>query len=563
VRALFVLIRRQVIDNAGCFAVAAGVSLALTVSVVSVVLAESLDNLSSYAVTLILVGPVIIGIGSFILGVVQTYSDRTHGITAMLSTLPEGHTRILLARFITGAIIIVTALAPLAVAGTILWRLLGPPEWLFRGWIADLFVGLSLTGVASYCLGLCAGQNAQTFTSALRSLPLVPVLVLLIVVKGLGWPLLAVLLPLLAALLLRFHAHPARNFMRTITTGLMVLVLFAVSLCLARHSCDGLLMGHIQAHIGVSPSGLLPPEIENDPNVQDHSSVSAYVRSQYSYHRPIGRLFRFHWELSRLADRFDLIEELGLLKYFESRERGRRRMYSVPNRDPYSYDRIHVDEVGGQLICHRAVSDSWADEFAWDWAGVIELRAGPGGVSSSKDGNIGRFESPVVYVGPPSRPFRTQPNILVYDRKTLSFYSVDFKRQTVERRPQQQDSSARLINLGTSKGSDLLGAGFRLTYGLANFRVNVMNPLYSGHLPVVHESGRIDLLDPDTLELRGPIGCLPEPRTLFGKGSPHPRDLLDYVVSPGRLWRLSTRTATRSEAIPLKRASSTNLGARY
>ncbi|MBC8218044.1 MAG: hypothetical protein H8E73_06225, partial [Planctomycetes bacterium] len=402
-----------------------------------------------------------------------------------LTVLPVRRGRILLSRFITGSLVILMALAPLCIVAVVLWEFLGPPKWLFHGWITDLFVGLSLTALACYCLGLHSGQSSQTFTSALRSLPLVLVIVLLIVVKGLGWPLLAVLLPLLAVLMLRCWARPTCNSIRTATAGLMVLVFFAVLLFLARQLCGGLLMGNVQAHIGVSPSGLLPPEIENDPNVQDHSSVSASVHWS-SYTSLVGRIFR-NWETRRLLDRFHLIEILGIVEYVESRERGRRRMYSTPEHEhPYTYRRIHVDEVGGQLICHRTVSDSWADEFSWDWAEAIELRAGPGGVSSSQDGNIGRFESPVVYVGPPRRPFRTQPNILVYDKKAQRFYSVDFERQSVEERPQLQDSPTGLVDLGMSKKSDLLGAGFRLTYGLANFRVRVVNPLYSGYLPVIH-----------------------------------------------------------------------------
>ena len=44
------------------------------------------------------------------------------------------------------------------------------------------------------------------------------------------------------------------------------------------------------------------------------------------------------------------------------------------------------------------------------------------------------------------------------------------------------------------------------------------------------ESGQINLLDPNTLELHGPAGYLPRPKTLFGRSSPRPRDLLDYDV---------------------------------
>ena len=70
-RTMFTLTRRQLVDNALCFAVAGALSLALTVAVVSVVIAESLEYLSGYAITLILGAPVLVCIGSFVLGVVH------------------------------------------------------------------------------------------------------------------------------------------------------------------------------------------------------------------------------------------------------------------------------------------------------------------------------------------------------------------------------------------------------------------------------------------------------------------------------------------------------------
>jgi hypothetical protein len=215
-KALLILIKRQIVDNAIYFVIAAVLSLAVTFALLSVALSESLDSLSGYAVTLILGAPVIICIGSFLLGAVQTHSDRISGITETLLILPAGHGRILLARFVTGVLAIITTSAPLAVTGTILWKFLGPPEWLFHDWIADSTVGLFLAALTCYVLGLTTALRRETFLSIMLALPSTLIIVLLIIARGFGWPLNAALLPVIVASVIRLWRPRSLSLMTVV-----------------------------------------------------------------------------------------------------------------------------------------------------------------------------------------------------------------------------------------------------------------------------------------------------------------------------------------------------------
>ncbi|UCE47752.1 MAG: hypothetical protein JSW47_19405, partial [Phycisphaerales bacterium] len=148
----------------------------------------------------------------------------------------------------------------------------------------------------------------------------------------------------------------------------------------------------------------------------------------------------------------------------------------------------------------------------------------------SQDANIGRFETPIVYLGPPPSIFRRRPKIVVYNTQVPCFYAIDFESQTVKRGPQLQNSLIGLVKLGISEESYWFRVNFHSPSSLYKLRVDIAMPVDSGYLPVVHRSGQIDLFDLNTLELWDSAGHLPEPKTLFGRASPSPRDLLDYGV---------------------------------
>ena len=533
-RALFTLIKRQIVDNAVYFLAAIGVSAVLIIAIISITLSEDITYLSLYTVFLIITAPILVGIGSYLLGLVLVNSDKTSGITTTLSVLPIRRGQILIARLVTYTLIILTLLGPVTIIGAILWEFLGPPDWLFHNWLADTFIGISLMALACYCLGLIAARRAETFASALRALPPVPILMLLIVIKGFGWPLLAVLLPFLAVSLFRCWKQNSNRFMTNVATGFTALLLLAIPLYFGRHFCDGLLVRLMDVSAKVSPSGLLPTEIENDPNVESHSEAS--VRYRGGHDSIIESFLRSNWAYEFLEETSSILEPLGITEYFGSRRRGKWHAYSLSSSPLSSYalntvgrpiHHVHLDELRGQLVYRRMITDTWDDQFTWPLKEVIELYVGPEGVSAVQNSNLGYFESPIIHFG--SSIFRPKSTYqcLVYDRHSSCFFDINFENETVHKGPQLSDSLVHPIE--SNPLANLLGVWFRLPSGY-KLRLPIRKHTNISYLPFVDESGQIHLLDPNTLELHGPTGYIPRPKTLFGRASSKPIDLRDYNV---------------------------------
>lgn len=219
---MFILIKRQVVDNAAYFAVAGLTAVTLAFGIATAVLTEDRTYLSPYTKILLVTSPLLVGIGSCALGLIQARADRISGIAPVLSALPVGRGQIVLAQIVTGVLIILTALILPAVTGTLLWKFCGPPEWLFHPWIADSFIGSSLTAFACYLLGLRVGQKSEAPILALCSLPLTLLLLLLIAIRGFGTPLLVVLIPLLVALSLRCWGPNVGSPLTIISAGIVV-----------------------------------------------------------------------------------------------------------------------------------------------------------------------------------------------------------------------------------------------------------------------------------------------------------------------------------------------------
>jgi len=536
-RALFTLIKRQIVDSAVYFLAAIIFSIALIIAIISITFSEDITYLSLYTVILIITVPILFGTGSYILGLIQTYSDKTSGVTSVLSVLPVRRGQILIARFITGTLIILTLLAPLAITGAILWELLGPPDWLYHDWLSDTFIGLFLASLSFYCVGLIAARKAEIFASALRTLPLVLILMLLIVIKGFGWPLLAVLLPILAVLLLCCFKPDSNRFMTIIATAFTVLVLLAIPLYFGRNFCDGLLVRLIDTNATVSPSGLLPPEIENDPNVENHSKAVSDIDDWWRYDSIVGSLLRYNWASEILEEIFSILEPLGITEYFESLERGKWHEYSLSSHplNWYAFNtmgppiqNIHLDEKRGQLIYRRMITDT--RDNRWRWKEVTKIYAEPKGVSAVPNSNLRYFESPIIHFFSSNVRPKSTYQCLVYDKHFRCFFDINFENKTVHRGPNLKDSASYPIDIDPLGKSDVLQIGLSPPSNKYGLPVRMATLASSRYLPIVDESGQIYLLDPNTLVLHGPAGFLPRPKTLFGQSSSKPRDLLDYDV---------------------------------
>jgi len=533
VRTLFTLIKRQIIDSTRYFAFAGLTAVVLIIAITVVALTDDLNNLSSYTSILFVMAPLLVGMGSCALGLTQAWTDRSSGITEVLLVLPVRHGQIILAQTVTGICVIMTVMCPLAALGALLWKLSGPPEWLFHGWLADSFIGLSLTALACYLFGLHAGHKAETSISALYSLALAPILLLLVFIRGFGTPLLVVLVPLIAVLLLRFCKRRIHGCLASVTTGILVMVCLTILLCWGRYLCNGSLVTAMKPSVKISPSGLLSPEIENDPNVQEQSEILASAN--------LPRPMQF-CVICKLLDSCNLmttgnfqvthylLQNSGIMKYFLSRKRGEHTGYST---GLSGRRKTHLDVVEGQLVHRHKSTNKPSDRFTWQWDDVVTNYTGPEGVSS-KPNNTGRFSSPTVFFEPGSPlPWRrSPPTCIVYDRDSRRFYLVDFERQIVREGPRIEDPSIEPYEAGLLPLWELFSpAEFRLT-SIKSYRNRLPIDALQGtiYLPIVSESGRIDLFDLRASRIIGPVGQLPKPRTPFGMGSSEPRDLLDYDV---------------------------------
>ena len=538
-RALLVLIKRQIVDNAFYFALALVACAVLIVAVTVLALTEQRTHLSLYALALMVVLPIFFCAGSYTLGLLQARHDRSSGVAAVLAVLPAARGQILLARLVVGVLVILTVLGPLAIVAAVLWKFFGPPAWLVHGWLGDTFIGMALTAFACYCLGLGAGRSARITTRGLRALPLIFILLLLIVIKGFGWPLLAVLLPYIGVSVL--EARRVRPIGRTavLITEFMVLVFLAVPLFCGRYLCDWALAAKIPASLEISPLGLFPAEFESDPNLVWRSEVSARINRHRNPNTVVGNLlwievsiFRplgpFFWENCRL------LEHLGIMHYFQSRCRGERgtNSLSLSLYEPPAC-LIHLDEVAGLLVYHRK-DKPWNDEYTWKWDNESVLYAGPKGVSATPDEALGRFESPVVYFGSALARFAPSRACIVYDSKSECFFAIDLQNQTAQKGTRIKNPADQPVVIDPADELRLCDVHYRSPFP----RGKLLDEGYTDrrHLSVVRESGQIELLDPNTLELHGPAGHLPRPRTPFGWASPVPKDLLDYDVDLVAVW---------------------------
>jgi len=491
VRALSILIKRQIVDDALFFvsALVASVILILMLGCLAFIYPRVL---LFHMIALLISLPALVGIGFFVFGVAQTYIDRTNGISAFLSASPVKRSQILLVRVIAGILVTLTVLflLALAITGGILSGLLLWPDSLLPGGLFYLFIGIFLTGFACYCLGLYVVDKTHTFTGSICVLPLVVVLVLLSVIKGFGLPLIAIVLLFIAASLLCLMRFSGHYHLTVIATGFMVLVLLATPLHWGRYMCDVAFVANMPKdvrHISISPSGLFPFEYRFDPNSHSLSTANASIE-RFAFPTRRREVHYVHY----------ILETLGIIDYLQSREPGGRRIHLGHFG---TYWGFYFDKGKGLLVDHDSRH---------------ELYIGPEGMSTTPDTNLGRFKSPVI-----AKRF-------VYDREYRCFFALDLKNQTIRKGPVLNDLTRRPIDItASSYRSEGCSVYFSRPSGGDMFQIVHQTGNY---LPVLDESGRIDLLDPNTLELTGPAGYLPRPRTLFGWGSRKPKDLLAYDV---------------------------------
>lgn len=190
---MLTLIRREIEDNLIMFLLAGLIAVILAPAMVYLAIdkathSESPCSFSSSAVeasTFTL--PCLLSFLAAAMGAAQMYMDRHRRISTFLSTLPTTRARILTARIMTGVLAIALGLVPVALAITITARIfyISPICDIYIAFFTKRFLMTFLLAAACYCLGLLMGWDSSLFLPVLGTLVLLPVLVSVLVIKGL------------------------------------------------------------------------------------------------------------------------------------------------------------------------------------------------------------------------------------------------------------------------------------------------------------------------------------------------------------------------------------------
>ncbi|OHB81636.1 MAG: hypothetical protein A2Z38_02845 [Planctomycetes bacterium RBG_19FT_COMBO_48_8] len=308
---------------------------------------------------------------------------------------------------------------------------------------------------------------------------------------------------------------------QVLAAGFLVLVFLSLLLFWASWLCKSILADIMPMNyrtVEITPSGLVPAEIESDPNVVRHSGVHAHIMSP------------------------EAPQALGIANYLSDKApEGRHSKIYYLNLEGENSACIYFDARTGQINC------CWADvEKMPDGTSMrknVQFYAGPEGVSEIPDKKLGRF-TPVV------ADFYSTPLIL-YDSILRRFFAINLKDRNVTKGPQlPKDDPHRPVDIGKlNKNPGVLDLCWSqpdiktsqnhkdgVFYSrLSHVLVREGNSDYDSdrYVLVLDESGRIDLLDKETLEFAGPAGRLPAPETFFpADKNVTPDDLLAYRVLP-------------------------------
>lgn len=332
--------------------------------------------------------------------------------------------------------------------------------------------------------------------------------------------------PLIKSLVLNY---PVKVF----ATGFVVLALLSIPLFWFRFACETSLavkMPDDAERVSIRPSGLVPPEFENDPNVTSHSIVSARMRSE---------------EKGFLS--------LGIVDYFITRFPGERRsnVYFIDS----DRDCMYFDKKSGQIVHLYTEKQIMPDKTAL--RKMVQLYVGPEGVSQTPGKTLGRFIEPIIDRGWIDQRSR---DLILYDKKLRCFFKIDFNKRAVTKGPEVGKNERRHKPIQIGQLSKTIFELSNLSWRPPQIRIPDEDPNKTGYstaelkpiiptdyrcdagpyLFVLDKSGRIDLLDKETLEFvkstpefPGVAGRLPGPETYFdSRSSVTPRELLDYKVWP-------------------------------
>jgi len=316
------------------------------------------------------------------------------------------------------------------------------------------------------------------------------------------------------------------KLLKSIAAGFAALLLLSTALFWGRFYCDEYLYGRIAqkndwTSVIISPSGILPAEIENDPNVAVASEFRGYIE----------------------LDSIVIATRLGIFDYFKQRVPEGSLMLSFFEYVNMGETVLHFDKDSG-LIVYESVQVKITDDNKTERK-EIQLYAGPEGISEKPAKELGRFYSPV------RMQFEYGMAVpITYDEKIGRFFKIDFDKREVTKGPENDKNiNFRPIQIGQlRKGENLLDLwwgepkieikeedkeaekGYWTSYEPIEIR---FYPPGGQYVPVLDERGLIFLVDRETLKIAGEAGYLPAPMSYFDTdNAARPKDLLAFEIEP-------------------------------
>jgi len=312
---------------------------------------------------------------------------------------------------------------------------------------------------------------------------------------------------------------------RVTATGFVILTLLSILLFWIRFLCKESLhvwMPREFKHVAIVPTGLLPDNLENDPNIERRSQVYADLEE---------------WEYPHL----------GIIEYFESTSPGE--SHSCLMLSSSEKDWAYFDNKSGQFVFRYTEAKFMPDSDKLERE--VQYYIGPEGISEIPDKTLGRFVEPIA----DSSEFKTSlwksGRIILYDKKLRHFFAINLKERMVTKGPQpSEDDTRQPIDIGILNKNDNILDLYWMLPKIKTSENNQVRTLYSRgiyrhikerdpdyrpdrYILVLDKSGQIDLLDKETLEFAGQAGRLPTPATLFpADKNATPDDLLAYRVLP-------------------------------
>jgi ABC-type transport system involved in multi-copper enzyme maturation permease subunit len=199
---MFTLIMREIEDNRVFFI--AEIILAVFFGVLFVYGQFYDESYENVAIPLGIMISVPLALVFCAMGATQMYSDKTKKISALLATLAVTRGYIFVARVIAGFLLVLIGFVPVVVTVLGIVLKFGKPyPPIHEELYFEILIPLFLLGFACYCIGLQAGWTSNKVTPTLGALGLGVILIPIILIKGFGWEVCAILVFLIAACLIR------------------------------------------------------------------------------------------------------------------------------------------------------------------------------------------------------------------------------------------------------------------------------------------------------------------------------------------------------------------------